>query len=202
MFPGSFCCQPRTYACKKCFLLPRLIFSQAHTFCFTKAGPKCFEMLCFILTFFGECARLGICLESVFFSYFKEPTAFVLSLWFCELTTHAQLCASYSDAHLKFLRVLSKSIAEPGHWFLPINLPRKDTQSSWLFPLLVCHGRPFLASVLFIANKESCTFHGEGSRCSVLSSVKCALLIFNVPVALRLCQAETFQNSPGYLLPR
>lgn len=52
-----------------------------------------------------------------------------------------------------------------------------------------------MATVLCIANKDSCTFGGEGSHCSVPSSVKCALLIFNVPVALRLCQAETFQNS-------
>lgn len=57
---------PRTYAGRKRFLLPRLLFRQAPAFCFTQASPKCFQMLCFILPLIGEAARLGICLESVF----------------------------------------------------------------------------------------------------------------------------------------
>lgn len=50
MLSGPFCRQPLTYACKKCFLPPGLIFSQTQAFCFTQANPKCLEMPCFILT--------------------------------------------------------------------------------------------------------------------------------------------------------
>lgn len=158
-------------------------------------------MLCFILTLVGEAAHLGICSESLF-SYTLRRQLQLHYLCGSAGSINTQLCGLRSDAGLKFLRMLRASVAEQEYGFLPINLPTKDTQSSWLFPIFACHGWPFLASVLFIANKESCTFHSEGSRCSVLSSVKCALLIFNVPVALRLCQAETFQNSSSYLLPR
>lgn len=185
----------------KVFLPPGLIINQTQTFCFAQANPKGLKMPYFILTFIGETVNWGICSKSLF-SYMWRGQLRWDCLWGSASSINTQLCASCSDAHLKFPRKLSKSMAEHRHWFLRINLSTKDTQSSWLFPILACHGRPFLASVFFIANKESCTFHGEGSRCSVLSSVKCTLLIFNVPVALRLCQAETFQNSSSYLLPR
>lgn len=42
------------------------------------------EMPCFISTFLGEAANLGICSESLL--YWKRAAVVVLSLWFCKLS--------------------------------------------------------------------------------------------------------------------
>lgn len=104
MLSGPFCRQPLTYACKKCFLPPGLIFNQTQAFCFTQANPKCLEMPCFILTLLGEAANLGICCESLL-SYTGRRQLQLPYLCGSASSVDTQLCGLDSEAHLQFLNV-------------------------------------------------------------------------------------------------
>lgn len=104
MLSGPFCRQPLTYACKKCFLPPGLIFSQTQAFCFTQANPKCLEMPCFILTLLGEAANLGICCESLL-SYSGRRQLQLPYLCGSASSVNTQLCGLDSETHLQFLNV-------------------------------------------------------------------------------------------------
>lgn len=153
---------------------------------------KCFTGF-FLHLFFNELSQLRIFFFS--FASLKEIAEEKHTVCCLNAPLKADIIYTYSFLMYCKLKCLQNFTNSVGFYlsfhfstlicmkFLPVS-----HFSTW-WPVL------FLASLLLTVSKESCTFHSKGSYCNSRDSVKCALLIVNVQVALSISQNETLRNA-------